>query len=77
MAYSETTQNFFDNIRALRREHNLTVEQMAARLGIEVRELLLLEQDIMPSTLSLTFLERLYPEFGIPSIRLFRTPDKA
>ena len=76
MPYSETTQNFFDNLRALRRKHDLTLEQMASRLGIEVRELQLLEQDIMPSTLSPAFLERLYPEFGIPSLRLFRAPDK-
>ena len=75
MSYSETTKNFFENIRQLRRKHDLTLEEMAARLRIEVRELELLEQDIMPRTLSLTFLEYLYPEFGIPSARLLLPPD--
>ena len=75
MEYSEHTLNFFENIRQLRREHNLSLEEMACRLRMEVRELQLLENNIMPNTLSLTFLENLYPEFGIPSRRLFLPPD--
>ena len=75
MAYSETTQNFFENFRQIRRWHNLTVEEMAAKLGLEPRQVQLLEEDIMPCEPTSGFLEKLYTEFGIPAARLLLPPS--
>ncbi len=75
MAYSEHTLNFFENIRALRRKHNLTMEEMASRLDIDVAELQLLEQNILPETLEVVFLENLCREFHFSFARMFKSPD--
>lgn len=75
MSYSDELFCFFDNVRALRRKYHLTPEDMVSRMDIEPEEVRLLENNILPDTLQVSFLENLSHEFHIPIANLFRPLD--
>ena len=72
---SNEIQCFLDNICALRRKYHLTAEDIVSRMGVEPEELQLLENNVLPETLQVSFLECLSREFHIPIPDFFRPLD--
>lgn len=53
----------------------MTPEDMVSRMDIEPEEVRFLENNILPETLQVSFLENLSHEFHIPIANLFRPLD--
>ena len=64
-------QNLCTNLARLRRRADLSVEEMACRLGINAAQLGLLENGVLPETLTVEALVRLEKEFGISLKEMF------
>lgn len=71
MTKQNSIHTFCENIRLIRRKNNLTCEEMASRLKIDVTTLELLENDVLPENLYIDFLDTLSDEFAIPVPDLF------
>ena len=54
---------FCQNIRYLRKKHNLTQKQMATLLGIGIQTLRMLEKNIVPPYLRCSVLYQIYLHF--------------
>lgn len=63
--------NMCNNIKFLRKKHNLTKKAMAERLKISTRSLSMLEKGIIPSRLSCAFLFYVFNEFDVPPKKIF------
>ncbi len=54
-----------ENIRNLRKNNGLSKKEMAKLLGIGIKRLNLLEQNIIPKRLSCSIIIKIYKNFGI------------
>ena len=70
MTTQEQLQNACRNIRFLRREHHLSRTAMARKIGITVKTLDSLEQEIWPDRISIRILFRIRMCFGITPTEL-------
>lgn len=65
-----------DNLRRLRRAHGLSKKEMAKILGIGVKSLSLLENNILPPRLGCEMLFRASQHFKIRACELFEPTEK-
>ena len=62
---------FCENIKAIRKANKLTKEKMAQKLGIDKRNLSILEKGKVPDELSVDVLIKIYKHFGIKATKMF------
>ena len=64
-------KHFCENVKYLRAKYKLTKKEMSNILGISVRSLNLIEQEIIPPRLRCDIIFNLYDKFGITPSTLF------
>ena len=53
------------NVKLLRERHDLTLEEMAERLRVSQKEIMMLEQGVVPEETTVEIVMRIYKCFGI------------
>ena len=71
MSVDESVKIFCKNIRDLRKRQNLSQKEMANILGIGVKSLSMIENDVLPPCLNCEILFRIQNYFGIKPPNMF------